>query len=439
MFCTQCGAELKDNQKFCTACGKKTKAGKVLAPTSQRVVPPPPQDTDSGNPPKPPTGLPSGEMQQAPKQPGPTTDLRPPIESPPPPPAGTEVPTPGQERPSIPDSPGPHERRSVPPWALVAVAVIAIAAAGYFGFRLLHRSATQEAGAPTHGHVAQSGFSSTKQVQPQTSPNSVTSPSAKVTTTSPPQNNAATSLPHVTSGHERSAAPGHSSRRRVGAEAQSRSSLQEKRPSWGFGPGPGPTAASPSGGASQAVSPKPAPPTQMPGPPTSPRTVVFPPTVSLRASSASIIEGQSVTLRWAAENATAVNIQPGIGSVAARGSAKVAPRTPTTYILTAIGSGRSAIARTTVNVLPAGPSQGTIVWEGNVHGASPVSIEGNHASVGTIVSGGLPGLPCTVQLERSKRAALQTSPAQWNGWKLIVLQVRGNGSVTVRISWSLLR
>jgi osmotically-inducible protein OsmY len=161
-----------------------------------------------------------------------------------------------------------------------------------------------------------------------------------------------------------------------------------------------------------------------------------PPSASLKASSESVTKGQSAMLNWTTENASNVSIQPDVGSVPAHGSVRVTPRQSTTYTLTAIGSERSAIARATVNVLPAGPSQGTIVWEGEVHGTSSVSIEGNHASIGNIVSGGLPGLPCTVRLENPKQATLQTSPAQWNGWKLIGLQVRGNGRVTVRISWS---
>ncbi len=162
------------------------------------------------------------------------------------------------------------------------------------------------------------------------------------------------------------------------------------------------------------------------------------PSGHLIAAPASIIDGQSTALSWMTENANQVSIQPGVGSVSLRGSVTVAPKTSTTYILNLSGPGGSAIARATVNVLPAGPSQGTIVWEGEVHGTSPVSIENNHASIGSIVSGRLPGLPCTVRLENSKRAILQTSPAQWNGWKLIVLQVQGNGNVTVRLNWSLL-
>lgn len=166
---------------------------------------------------------------------------------------------------------------------------------------------------------------------------------------------------------------------------------------------------------------------------------VLEPSAHLNAAPESITEGQSATLSWNTENANSVSIQPSVGAVPAHGSVTVSPKTPTTYFLNASGSGRSAIAKAKVNVLPAGPSQGTVVWEGEVHGTSSVSIEGSHASIGTIVSGGLPGVPCTVRLEKTSRAALQTSPAQWNGWKLIGLQVRGNGSVTVRISWSRLQ
>ena len=92
-----------------------------------------------------------------------------------------------------------------------------------------------------------------------------------------------------------------------------------------------------------------------------------------------------------------------------------------------------------VDVSPPGPSEGTVVWQGEVRGVTPVSIEGNHASIGTIVSGSLPGLPCTVRLEKTKQATLQTTPDKWNGWKLVVLQVKGRGTITVRINWTLLR
>jgi DnaJ domain len=163
------------------------------------------------------------------------------------------------------------------------------------------------------------------------------------------------------------------------------------------------------------------------------------PSVRLTAEPESITAGGSAMLSWTTEGASTVRIQPGVGPVPARGSLKVTPGRSTTYSLIAQGSGRSANARARITVLPSGPTEGTIVWQGKVHGTMPVSIEGTQASIGAIIGSGLPGLPCNVRIENSKRATLQSRPAQWNGWKLIVFQVHGRGRVRVRISWSLLQ
>ena len=63
------------------------------------------------------------------------------------------------------------------------------------------------------------------------------------------------------------------------------------------------------------------------------------PTVSLYADRTSIVPGQSVTLTWSSQGATDVDIEPGVGKVAASGSTTVSPREFTTYTLTAIGPG----------------------------------------------------------------------------------------------------
>lgn len=57
------------------------------------------------------------------------------------------------------------------------------------------------------------------------------------------------------------------------------------------------------------------------------------------ASPANIMSGESSTLNWSATNATSVNIQPGIGAVAATGTYAVNPTTSTNYTLTATGPG----------------------------------------------------------------------------------------------------
>jgi len=63
------------------------------------------------------------------------------------------------------------------------------------------------------------------------------------------------------------------------------------------------------------------------------------PTIALRADSVSIARGNSITLTWNANNATAVDIQPGIGTVPTpgNGNRQVTPASSVTYTATATG------------------------------------------------------------------------------------------------------
>ncbi len=74
------------------------------------------------------------------------------------------------------------------------------------------------------------------------------------------------------------------------------------------------------------------------------------PAVMLGADRPAIEAGQSVTLTWAVENATDVDIEPDIGKVEARGATSVSPRESTTYTLTAMGAGGVNKATTHVAV-----------------------------------------------------------------------------------------
>ncbi|MBY0506607.1 MAG: OmpA family protein [Bryobacteraceae bacterium] len=86
------------------------------------------------------------------------------------------------------------------------------------------------------------------------------------------------------------------------------------------------------------------------------------PVISFNADPSSIVRGDAVTLRWTVQNADAVTIEPGVGTVAASGSRQVYPTTATTYILRASGPGGSDSARVSVSVSaptekpPAAPS-----------------------------------------------------------------------------------
>jgi peptidoglycan-associated lipoprotein len=89
-------------------------------------------------------------------------------------------------------------------------------------------------------------------------------------------------------------------------------------------------------------------------PPAPPPPPPLAPVASLTASPETIHRGQSSTLTWRTENATAVIIDH-IGNVAALGSEIVSPTQSTTYQLTAKGPGGSTQASVLVTVTEAPP------------------------------------------------------------------------------------
>jgi hypothetical protein len=75
-----------------------------------------------------------------------------------------------------------------------------------------------------------------------------------------------------------------------------------------------------------------------------------PPTVRLTAIPDRIMQGQSTMLSWSSQNATALDLEPGVGSVPAGGSRNVSPQSTTTYNITATGSLGTASATALVSV-----------------------------------------------------------------------------------------
>ncbi|MGB7171929.1 MAG: OmpA family protein, partial [Candidatus Acidiferrales bacterium] len=72
--------------------------------------------------------------------------------------------------------------------------------------------------------------------------------------------------------------------------------------------------------------------------------------MTLSASATAIQSGQSTTLNWTSTNATSLDLEPGVGQVAAQGSTNVSPTDTTTYTITATGPGGSATANVQVTV-----------------------------------------------------------------------------------------
>jgi peptidoglycan-associated lipoprotein len=80
------------------------------------------------------------------------------------------------------------------------------------------------------------------------------------------------------------------------------------------------------------------------------------PTGSLTAEPSTIQAGQSATLTWSSENATDLDLEPGVGKVQAQGSTSVSPQESTTYTLTLKGPGGENTYEARVTVASAAPS-----------------------------------------------------------------------------------
>jgi peptidoglycan-associated lipoprotein len=94
-----------------------------------------------------------------------------------------------------------------------------------------------------------------------------------------------------------------------------------------------------------------APPTPPPPAPVAPPR----PTVTLKASSTLVQQGDSVTLSWSSTNATELDLSPGVGRVAPEGSTKVTPATSTNYTITASGPGGNTSDSVRITVAAAAP------------------------------------------------------------------------------------
>ena len=77
------------------------------------------------------------------------------------------------------------------------------------------------------------------------------------------------------------------------------------------------------------------------------------PVVNLSVTPGTIQLGQSATLQWSSLNATALDLQPGIGSVPLQGSLTVSPSVTTTYSMTAHGPKGTGQASVILTVTPA--------------------------------------------------------------------------------------
>jgi len=97
------------------------------------------------------------------------------------------------------------------------------------------------------------------------------------------------------------------------------------------------------------------------------------PTVTLTAEPNSIQSGNSATLSWTSQDATDLDLQPGVGKVNATGSTSVTPKDSTSFTLTVTGPGGSQTATARVSVYPPqaplAPLEPTIDYARNIKDA----------------------------------------------------------------------
>ncbi len=85
-----------------------------------------------------------------------------------------------------------------------------------------------------------------------------------------------------------------------------------------------------------------------------------PPSCTLTAEPATVDMGKSVTLTWTSENATTLDIEPGLGKQLVQGSVSVSPNESITYTATVTGSAGSAKCDARVTVAVAAPEQPSV-------------------------------------------------------------------------------
>jgi peptidoglycan-associated lipoprotein len=88
-----------------------------------------------------------------------------------------------------------------------------------------------------------------------------------------------------------------------------------------------------------------------------PAAAPAPPTVKLSAAPDFITQGQTSKLSWTSQNATNLDLEPGVGTVEANGSSTVTPDQSTTYTITATGPGGNAVDTVRVTVAPPSAAQ----------------------------------------------------------------------------------
>jgi len=88
---------------------------------------------------------------------------------------------------------------------------------------------------------------------------------------------------------------------------------------------------------------------------------------------------------------------------------------------------------------PATQGSGLVLWSGTLDAGQTLTISGSQASTGSILSGGLPGVPVVLNVTPLELVGIQEAPGPTNGWARLVLRSRRKMHAVVSIEWKAIR
>jgi hypothetical protein len=139
--------------------------------------------------------------------------------------------------------------------------------------------------------------------------------------------------------------------------------------------------------------------------------------VSLHADATSVEKGHSVALVWASNNATSLDLQPGVGRVAASGGISVQPQDSTNYTLTATGPAGTKTASAYVTVTAPAVAPTVVLIEPSVGNGQSVEIASSPLTIRGVVmdASGIPvvtvnGRSVTLRPTSSQAAQFTSDP-----------------------------
>jgi hypothetical protein len=140
--------------------------------------------------------------------------------------------------------------------------------------------------------------------------------------------------------------------------------------------------------------------------------------VNLHAEPSTVEKGRTVTLVWSSSNATSLDLQPGVGRVAAAGGLSLQPQDSTNYTLTATGPAGTKAASVYVTVTQTAASLPTLVLtepsagDGQtvVVSSSPLTIRGVVMDASGIPAVTVNGNPVTMRPTSAQAAQFTSDP-----------------------------